>query len=454
MDQDPGSSVVRETAATEAPQPTPLPLPRRRPSARQIVRRAFLGSLAAAVMLVVLECGARVVRTMAVDLREFRFEMQDRGWARYVPELGWTTRPNYRGVEGGFERAFDARGFQTVDAPQAADPAARRVLFIGDSNTFGVGTPSDRTFAEVAERLTPGVAAINLGVPGYTSWQGRRLLERVLPELRPAAVVVAFNFNDRKAALPQFGPDGDQSMRRVWQSANARRAALGQIVEYSALARTMRDVLLRVRPRPVSRTRVDFMTPRVGPQPYRTNLRAMAELARKSGVPIVFLVLRDSPLYTRELVTGLDLLARGNRETAIAHLRFAIEYDGPFSELARLHLARAYREAGLHTSADSVLVSEAPVVSVFGGRPIHLDSRYNEIMRQVGAEFDVPVVDAGPTQLAHPNDFTDYCHFDAAGHERVGALIAATLRDVLARPAAEGPVARHEPLSGRNTRRR
>jgi hypothetical protein len=187
------------------------------------------------------------------------------------------------------------------------------------------------------------------------------------------------------------------------------------------------------------------MTTRVGPESYRENLRVMAETAREAGVPIVFLVLRDSPLYTGEMVTGRELIARGEREAGIAHLRFAIDYDGPFSEMARIHLARAYRTAGLHTSADSVLLTEAPVVSVFGGRPLHLDSRYNEIMRQVGAEFDAPVVDAGPAQLAHPNDFTDYCHFDPGGHERVGTLVAATLRDVLSRAPAEGPIARRRP---------
>lgn len=443
VDQDPGSSVVRESAQPEAlPSPARLPRPPRRLSARRIARRAILGSLAAGVMLVVLECGARVVRTLSADLREFRFEMQDRAWSRYAPDLGWTTKPGYRGLEGGYERAFDDRGFQTIDSPQVADPAARRVLFIGDSNTFGVGTPPDRTFAEVAERLTPGIAAINLGVPGYTSWQGRRLLERAIPELRPVAVVVSFNFNDRKAVLPHMGPDSDQAMRHIWQTANTRRVAIGQIIEYSALASTMRELLQRIRPRPASRTRVDFMTTRVGPESYRSNLRAMAETARKAGVPIVFLVLRDSPLYTRELVTGIELLERGDRETAMAHLRFAIDYDGPFSEMARLRLARAYRDEGLHTSADSVLFTESPVISVFGGRPLHRDSRYNAIMRQVGAEFDAPVVDAGPTQLAHPNDFTDYCHFDPGGHERVGALVAATLRDVLSRSPAEGPAAR------------
>jgi lysophospholipase L1-like esterase len=442
LDQDSGASVVRDSAEPATPQPAPLPLPRRRRAARRIARRAVFGALAAAVMLALLECGARVFRTVYVDLHEFKNEMQDRGWARYTPELGWTTRPGYRGPEGGYERSFDDRGFQTIDSPQVADPAARRVLFIGDSNTFGVGTPSDRTFAEVAERLTPGVAAINLGVPGYTSWQGRRLLERVLPELRPAAVVVSFNFNDRKAVLPQFGPDSDQSMRRIWESSNTRRAALGLVLEYSALARVMRDALLRLRPRPVSRIRVDFMTTRVGPESYRDNLRTMAATARKAGVPIVFLILRDSPLYTRELVTGRELLERGDRENALAHLRFAIDQNGPFSEMARLSVASIYREAGLHTSADSVLFTEYPVISVFGGRPIHRDGRYNEIMRAVAAEFDAPLVDAGPTLLAHPIDFTDYCHFDAAGHERVGALIAATLRDVLAHPPAEGPVAR------------
>ena len=41
---------------------------------------------------------------------------------------------------------------------------------------MGYDVAAESTFTEVVDTLLPGVDAINLGVIGYTSWQGRRVL--------------------------------------------------------------------------------------------------------------------------------------------------------------------------------------------------------------------------------------------------------------------------------------
>src|SRR5439155_12728528 len=105
---------------------------------------------------------------------------------------------------------------------------------IGDSNTFGVGAPTEHTFAEATERLSPGLVAINLGVPGYTSFQGRRLLDQALVDLEPVAVVVSFNFNDKKYALAQLGSDSPEMIAKVVRSAHGPLPVVQKCIQYSA----------------------------------------------------------------------------------------------------------------------------------------------------------------------------------------------------------------------------
>jgi hypothetical protein len=104
--------------------------------------------------------------------------------------MGWEKRPGFKGKsDDNVDREFDAQGFLEVDSKKAAARAPNTVLFIGDSNTFGYEVPTAASFAEVTERLLPGVKTMNLGIIGYTSYQGRKTLEKYLSEIRPAAVV-------------------------------------------------------------------------------------------------------------------------------------------------------------------------------------------------------------------------------------------------------------------------
>jgi len=90
-----------------------------------------------------------------------------------------------------FRVSTDAAGRRVT---QRASEAAPEVLFLGDSCTFGIPVDDREAFpALVGEML--GVQAINAGVPGYSAFQGRVLLENLSE--RPRAVVIAFWMNGR-----------------------------------------------------------------------------------------------------------------------------------------------------------------------------------------------------------------------------------------------------------------
>lgn len=170
---------------------------------------AFISvSLVLAALLI--EGALRIAYTVYSDERT-------EDWAAFSPHAGWTLKPNYRGTIDGVERETDARGFLTIDTEQISDTIRPKVLFIGDSNTFGWGVRSSSTFVEILENLFPGIDAINLGVPGYTSYQGYQLFATQGISMHPDVVVVSFNFNDRRYVLEAEHVDGEAFFRNVYR---------------------------------------------------------------------------------------------------------------------------------------------------------------------------------------------------------------------------------------------
>jgi lysophospholipase L1-like esterase len=84
-------------------------------------------------------------------------------------------------------------GFRRV--PGAVN-ARDTIVFLGDSCTFGVGVDDEETFAALVQAELKDIRCINAGVPGYSVFQGRRLLESLPLDPPPRIVVANFGFND------------------------------------------------------------------------------------------------------------------------------------------------------------------------------------------------------------------------------------------------------------------
>jgi hypothetical protein len=161
----------------------------------------------------------------------------------------------------------------------------------------------------------------------------------------------------------------------------------------------------------------------------------IAEETKRLGIPLVFLLLKDNPLESYHLKEGIKSLEAGNlaesSKMAIAHLTVAIESNNVFSDLSRLYLAKAYRSQGNEAKAAEVAISRSPYRSLQGGRPVRLDTVYNDIMRQVASDHGVELVDATKVLEEHPYDYIDFCHFNADGHRRVGELLSSRISRIL-----------------------
>jgi lysophospholipase L1-like esterase len=119
------------------------------------------------------------------------------------PVLFWTLRPSLDRVllaghiaassEVSFTVSTGADGSRRMPAVTGA---RQPVAFLGDSCTFGVGVNDEQIFAALLQQRLPGLRAIDLGVPGYTAYQGRLRLDDYAFSAAPAAVVITFGFND------------------------------------------------------------------------------------------------------------------------------------------------------------------------------------------------------------------------------------------------------------------
>jgi len=92
-------------------------------------------------------------------------------------------------------------GFRDREDLATAKPAGTsRVLFLGDSVTFGLEVDLEETLVKQVERLLAPhggpVECLNLGVSGYSPLQEVALLERNGLDLAPDLVVLCYNLND------------------------------------------------------------------------------------------------------------------------------------------------------------------------------------------------------------------------------------------------------------------
>ena len=211
------------------------------------------------------------------------------------PVLFWRLRPNVDNAIWDFTVvSTNAQGLRHARDVGAKPPGRFRIVCVGDSVTFGFRIPlvfpdapdrydrSDAPYPTRLERLLaadyPGrdVEVIALAVPGYSSFQGRILLERTIGWLEPDVVVICFGFNDvaykhledRVVMDPGVVPT---TLRRVMSSSQA----------LLHLWRWWND-----RPQ---RPRVELppLAPRVAREDYVRNVLAMVALAREHGAEAV-----------------------------------------------------------------------------------------------------------------------------------------------------------------------
>jgi lysophospholipase L1-like esterase len=393
------------------------------------IKNVLAGLLSLIVVLLIVEGLARVGHTVLRDIN--RNGPGD--WFIYSPGLGWEPKPGFTGIVGDSEREFDHQGFISSDTRQISDKRTTKVVFLGDSNTFGWGVSTSSTFVEVIDTLLPNISAINLGVPGYTSYQGYQMLVERGLRVNPNIIVVSFNFNDRRYVLGGDNIDNAATFQKGYAQRTSRVNLLDHIYCYRGMSFLLRKLgIVKLASYGVNEgatVRLDSVVPRVSPDHYRENLVRMVELASKRDIYVIFVILGDNPVLTEYLRQGIRLLDDLQYGAAIESLKIAVRESNWFSDLARIYLAAAYEENGLIEERDNVLTTKVKE-SLGGGCPIYLDTEYSQIMREVAKEYNIEIVDAASSLSETRSDYLDV-HPDENGHQKIAHLLHERLVRIL-----------------------
>ncbi len=281
--------------------------------------RAQTVALVAASLLVSLGTLELLFRKLDFPFFDGCFVRQDESW-REDPELGFGYVPGSE-VRGA---RINARGLRGPLVAERKPADTVRILFIGDSTCFGLGVGLDESFPAVATRLLqaedPGrrYQFVIGALPGYSSYQSRVLLERLLP-LEPDLVVFYVGaYHDHANASYYRDRDIPRRMARrhaVWHQVRILNAA--ESLWDLSWGRWIRGLL-------PERIRV-----RVPPDDFRRNLDDMLTRARDAGARTLVLL----PPHAGSLVArraSLPVYQDALREAAEVHAAASLELQPVF----------------------------------------------------------------------------------------------------------------------------
>ena len=164
------------------------------------VRNAWFGAVTIVISVVI---GLAVVewamRAMAGSIQSS--ESMDEGFILFDSRLGWKLNPGWQGnhIHHDFEVRYRVNelGFRGENVLQLTGNG-RKVLFLGDSFTFGLGVDEGQTFSDFLNDSSLGADAdfFNLGLPGYAPDQQLILLEDLLSYRSDTLVWVIYLGND------------------------------------------------------------------------------------------------------------------------------------------------------------------------------------------------------------------------------------------------------------------
>jgi hypothetical protein len=140
------------------------------------------------------------------------------------PDYGFALLPGASGrfVKPEFDVSFRhtaqrMRGDKIWQAERA--PGVRsRILFLGDSFTYGTGNEESETFVSRLTGRWPEVEIINTGCPGYCQIEELAVLDKLGTVMRPDISVVMFFWNDvslRSRTGPNYALNAEGKVRRV-----------------------------------------------------------------------------------------------------------------------------------------------------------------------------------------------------------------------------------------------
>lgn len=115
--------------------------------------------------------------------------------------IGWRMKPglqekvSFVDVENIPVRS-NSLGFWDNEFPEIKDPKKTRIVFLGDSFTWGMGVSENERFSNVLQARNNGLEALNFGMPGYGTDQELLVWQNLAQRYKPDIVVLTLYQND------------------------------------------------------------------------------------------------------------------------------------------------------------------------------------------------------------------------------------------------------------------
>ena len=274
--------------------------------------------------------------------------------------------------------AVNSRGFRGAEFDITKPPSRLRIVCLGDSWTFGANVGQSQTYPKQLQNLfdrafrAADVEVLNLGVLGYSSFQGLELLRRQALALHPDAVVIGFGMNDSKVSGYR-----DKDLPRPRTLSPIRR--LAEFFARSEVYRFLRYIALSVRYAP---------TP-LGERIKAADARDAESTSRAAGTPDGYAKLEQwtrvsLPDYERNL-TDMIALSKSHGATVVVMFN-ELWAENPYRAAA----TRVARATGVPFVDSPELIARAKQqIEAELERSLHLEGRPERAEPSAANEVEV-----------------------------------------------------------------
>jgi lysophospholipase L1-like esterase len=243
-----------------------------------------------------------------------------------------------------WEISLNSHGFRDAEFPDDKPASAFRIVCLGDSWTFGMNVDQADAYPQRLRTLLRGqfpeadFGVFNCGVLGYSSFQGLKLLQKTILDLRPDVVVIGCAMNDSKFLGGLRDKDWIASDNPLpWKDKAGRLLKMSEtyrLLDYlvGVFKHQPKSVGDHLRGRAAGgNENVDFAWARVSPADYEENIREMIRLARGRQASVILLYnefWKNSP-YRRALekISKSEGVPLVDTSALIEAARAKIEHD-------------------------------------------------------------------------------------------------------------------------------
>ncbi len=326
-----------------------------------------------------------------------------------VPDkkLLWRVRPQYNQVFFGAQTQTNAEGFRFPEAKKCSKESFK-IAILGESPSFGWGVPDDKIYSSLLERslLPKHLCVFNFSQIGFSSTQGKYLLQEILAKQKFDLVVLAYFVND--VDYIRFFYENNQSDQEVINT--SRPAPSSQILLKSNLAKLAR----RLRANKLIISNEDQKTwpgnPRVTLEEYKKNYEEM--IGRLKGLETKIILLKNHMAIPRFNLNCPLELNNSNLQEILQICPYHLEANLTQYLMNSLTLPRLQQSL----SQRSLTISDS----------------YFEILKKLSLTHRIPLINMSEDFSAHPkqyfNDYTkDGIHPNSQGHEQIAKRLSSVI---------------------------